>query len=221
MFKTKRRMSMKDNIIKSFFKFSYGSWVGLVLGLVTTMVATRLLPPEDFGQASMFDLFLKVGMIIAVFGTDQAFVRFFYEEAPEKRGALLYNSLKLPLISTSCIVIGIFIFYKPVSQFMIGYVDLTIIVVFVIGIIAQLLFRYAQLVIRMQQKRILFFLLQIFQRVFNLVFIIVVFFFIGLSFKVLVYSKVITFVIIVVIGIYFGSKLWNLNNLKIKDVKHS
>src|SRR5699024_1710372 len=210
-----------DNLVGKFLKFSYGSWVGLVLGLLTTMVTTRLLPPDAFGHDSMFELFMKVGMILAVFGTDQAFVRFFYEEAPEKRGKLLYNSLKLPMITTLCIISGIFVFYKPVTNYIIGYEDFNIDVVFALGIIAQLIFRYAQLVIRMQQKGNLYSLLQIFQKLFNLLFIFVVFFFVGPSFKVLVFSKVISFILLVIIAIYLGRQFWNLKNFKKGNVNHS
>ncbi|QKY70299.1 lipopolysaccharide biosynthesis protein [Lentibacillus sp. CBA3610] len=212
---------MKDNLIKKFLKFSYGSWAGLILGLLTTMVTTRILPPDAFGQFSMFDLFLKVGMILTVFGTDQAFIRFFYEEEPEKRGALLYNSLRVPILTTVLMIVITLIFYKPITNFMIGDADFSFAIVFIIGIIAQLLFRYAQLVIRMQQKGNLYSLLQILQRVFNLLFIFIVFFIIGSSFKVLVFSKVMTFIILVVVGIYFGRQFWNPKNLKVKNVKHS
>src|SRR5690625_1424220 len=103
---------MKDNLFKKFLKFSYVSWIGLVLGLATTMLTTRLLPPEAFGKVSMFDLFLQVAMIFTIFGTDQSFVRFFYEEVPSKRGALLYNSLRLPVITTSMVLVILVVWYR-------------------------------------------------------------------------------------------------------------
>jgi len=212
---------MKDNLFKSFMKFSYGSWVGLILGLATTMLTTRLLPPEAFGKVSMFDLFLQVGMIITIFGTDQSFVRFFYEEEPSKRGALLYNSLRLPVITTSMVLVILVVWYKPITLFLIGRVDFNFAIWIAIGIIAQLLFRYGQLVIRMQQKGNLYSLLQIFRQVFNLVFILLLFYTIGSRFEVLIYSRVITLILVVIVAIYFGKQFWSVQNLKIKDVKHS
>lgn len=212
---------MKDNLLKKFLKFSYGSWVGLILGLGTTMLTTRLLPPEAFGKVSMFDLFLQVGLILAIFGTDQSFVRFFYEEETTKRGALLYNSLRIPSISTSIILIFVIVFYKPITYFLIGNEDLNFAIWMAIGLVSQLLFRYAQLVIRMQQKGSLYSLLQIFRQFFNLVFILLFFYIVGSRFEVLVYSRVITLVLVVVVAIYFGREFWNLNNLKIKNVRHS
>src|SRR5690625_1639839 len=98
---------MKESLIKKFLKFSYGSWIGLVLGLVTTMITTRLLPPDAFGKVSMFELFLQVGLILTIFGTDQSFVRFFYEELPSKRGALLYNTLRIPIFTTIFMIVAL------------------------------------------------------------------------------------------------------------------
>src|SRR5699024_11372549 len=76
------------------------------------------------------------------------------------------------MITTLCIISCICVFYKPVTNYIIGYEDFNIAVVFALGIIAQLIFRYAQLVIRMQQKGNLYSLLQIFQKLFNLLFIL-------------------------------------------------
>lgn len=211
---------MKESLLSKFLKFSYGSWVGLFLGLVTTMFTTRILPPDAFGKASMFDLFLQVTLILVVFGTDQAFIRFFYEEQPSKRGGLLYNCLKIPVITTIIIVSILFLLYDPITNYLFGEKDFIFGILLAIGIITQLLYRYGQLVIRMQQKGNLYSLLQILQRVFNLIFIIIFFHFLGSSFKVLVISSVITFVLLVLISIRLGKEYWRFSNLSIKNVKH-
>lgn len=185
---------MKNSLAKKFVKFSYGSWVGLILGLLITMVTTRLLPPDAFGKASLFDMLIKVGMIFTIFGTDQAFVRFFYEEQSTKRGALLYNSLKIPILNTIIMAAIVLIFYVPITNFLIGDANFSFAIIVVLGIVSQLFFRYGQLVIRMQQKGNLYSILQIFQKIFNLAIVILLFYFIGPTFKVLVFSKVITII---------------------------
>lgn len=212
---------MKDSLVKKFLKFSYGSWVGLVLGLLTTMIITRLLPPDSFGKMSMFDLSLQVVMIFTVFGTDQAFIRFFYEEELEKRGGLLYNSLRIPIISTLIILVLLFVWYKPITYFLFENTEINYVVWLSIGIIAQLLLRYSRLVIRMQQKGNLYSLIQIIEKVFELIFILLLFRFIGAQFEVLVYSKVITISMLVIIAIYFGRNIWHIRGIKQKNLKHS
>lgn len=212
---------MKDNLLKKFFKFSYGSWIGLFLGLAITMLSTRLLPPDAFGKMSMFDLAIQIGLILSIFGTDQSFVRFYYEEEPNKRGALLLNSLRLPLITTVLIVGLLFVFNKSLTSFLIGKEDVKFVIWLAIGMVTQLIFRYAQLVIRMEQNGNLYSILLILQRVFNIFLILLFFYLIGSSFEILVFSKVITLFLLVLIAIYFGKHYWSFKNLKIKDVKHT
>lgn len=212
---------MNDGLITKFFKFSYGSWIGLVIGLATTILTTRLLPPEAFGKVSMFDLFLQVAMIFTIFGTDQSFVRFFYEEEPKKRGALLYNSLRIPIIMTTVILVVLMVWYRPITLFLIGRIDFNFVIWLAIGIIAQLLFRYGQLVIRMQQRGNLYSLLQIFHQTFNVIFILLFFYTIGSRFEVLIFSKILTLSLLSIIAIYFGKQFWSVQNLRIRNVKHS
>lgn len=211
----------KNNLLEKFLKFSYGSWIGLILGLATTMIVTRVLGPENLGKASMFDLALQVGMILTIFGTDQSFVRFFYEEKPNLRGALLYNTLRIPMITSILMILVVLFFYKPLTKFLIGNVDFTLAIWFASGILFQLIFRYGQLVIRMQQKANLYSLLQIFQRVFNLIFILLFLKIVGDSFELLIYSKVMTLLLLTVVAVFFGKQFWSLSNLYKYGTKHS
>ncbi|MDT9026822.1 lipopolysaccharide biosynthesis protein [Rossellomorea yichunensis] len=212
---------MKDSLIKKFLKFSYGSWVGIILGVFNTMLATRLLQPDAFGKASMFDLFIQVGMILAIFGTDQAFVRLFYEEQSNKRGALLYNCLRIPIIIAIVMIGFVIIFYQPISLFLFGKESLSLAFIISIGILTQLLFRFGQLVIRMQQKGNLYSLLQIFQKLFNIILILIFFWLLGSTFEVLIFSKFLALLLVASIAIYFGKQYWSISNLKIRNVEHS
>jgi len=212
---------MNDSLIKKFLKFSYGSWIGLFLGLASTMLITRLLPPDALGKASMFDLFLQIGMILTIFGTDQSFVRFFYEENESKRGALLYNVLKIPMVTTMIMLVFLFIFYQQITEFLIGQSNFYIALWLALGIIGQLLYRYSQLVVRMQQKGNLYSLLQIFLKVFNISFILIFFYLIGSKYEILIWSKVVTFFLLTIIAMYFGKNYWNIRNLRINDTRHT
>ncbi len=212
---------MKGNLLTNFLKFSYGSWLGLILGILTTMVTTRLLSPDAFGKASMFDLFIQLALIFTVFGTDQSFVRFYYEETRERRGTLLYNSLRLPVFFTIFMALVIMLFYSPITVFLFNNSSFKFAMLLVLGIIAQLLFRYGQLVIRMQQKGNLYSVIQIFQSLFNFLFILIYFYIVGAEYEVLIYSRVWTLSLLTVITIYFGKNLWAFRNKGNRDAKHS
>ncbi|WP_226670491.1 lipopolysaccharide biosynthesis protein [Metabacillus litoralis] len=212
---------MNENLLQKFLKFSYGNWVGLIIGLFTTMVITRLLSPTILGKASMFEIFIQVGFIITVVGADQAFLRFFYEEQPNKRGVLLYNSLRIPVLTSFTVIVLIILFYKPITAFLFEKESFILALALAFGIVAQLFLRFSELVIRMQQKGNLYSLLQIFQKLFYLSLILIFFYLIGPNFEVLVFSKVATFILTVGIAIYYGKSLWKLSNFKIKGAKHT
>lgn len=212
---------MKDNLFIKFLKFSYGSWIGLILGVLSTMLITRMFPPDVFGKASMFDLFVQVALIITIFGMDQSFVRFFYEEQNKKRGALLFNSLRIPALISFIMALLIIILYKPITVFLFDKESFLLALLIVCAIFAQLIFRFAQLVIRMQQKGNIYSLLQIFNKLLYLLFVIIFFFLIGSYFEVLIISTVLTVLLLSIIAVLFENQFWSLSNFKIKNVKHS
>jgi len=212
---------MQDNLLKKFLSFSYGSWAGLIIGLLSTMITTRILDPAHFGKASMFTLVINLSMMIVILGTDQSFVRFFYEESEENRGGLLYNCITLPLIFGLIFSLCIIFFSNPISVFLFGEKNLTVMVVLAIGIIVQVLNRYAVLVVRMQQKGNLFSIIEISNRVLNLMTLLLLYFIFGPSYKIIIYSTVISLLVISVYVIFKEKKFWHLNNYNKKNLKHS
>lgn len=212
---------MKENLIEKFLKFSYGSWVGLLLGLFTTMIITRLISVEALGIASMYSLFIQLGMIIVICGADQAFGRFFYEEDEEKRGFLLFNSLKLPLINILIVTFLVLLFYRPITIFLFGSESFILAILISFGIIIQLFVRFSQLILRMQQKANLYSLTQIFQKVFLLVSTLLFVYLIGNNFRILIYSELVAFTLVSIVAIYFGRHFWSVSNLKTSNTKHS
>lgn len=209
------------NLFKKFLTFSYGSVIGLVIGFFTTLLSTHLLSPEDFGKASMFTLAVNVSVIAVIFGTDQSFIRFFYEEEEDKRGGLLYNSIRLPILMI-IILSGLFlVFQEQLTRYLFGTTSDTIILVLLVGIIAQVMLRYGQTVIRMQQKGNLFSFIQILNRVLQLIFLVLVYLIIGPEFEIIVYSTVITLFLLGVITILLEKKFWSFKNRSLTNLKHS
>ncbi|MBS4539287.1 oligosaccharide flippase family protein [Clostridium sp. D2Q-11] len=212
---------MKDNLLKKFLSFSYGSWIGLVIGFVGTMITTRILSPQDFGKASMFTLVLNISMIFIIFGTDQSFVRFFYEEVEDKRGSLLYNCIKIPLLLTVVVSLVILLFSERVSVFLFEEYNFNVLVVLIIGIIIQVLYRYGTLVIRMQQKGNLFSILEILNRLLSLIIILILYHFLGAKYEIIIYSTVINLFLLTIISIISQSEYWNIRNLRSSQTTHN
>lgn len=210
-----------NNLLKKFLSFSYGNWLGIIIGIISTPVITRILSPEDFGKASMFTLAINILMIFIVFGTDQSFVRFFYEEKDSKRGGLLYNCLKLPFVLMGITTFLILVFYKKISILLFDEANLKIIIVLVIGIFFQAIYRFGVLVIRMQQKGHLFSLLQLLQKILNFILILFLFELIGAKYEIIIYAMVISIGILSVFSIFKEKKFWSIKNINLKNLKHN
>jgi O-antigen/teichoic acid export membrane protein len=185
------------------------------------MITTRILLPDDFGKASMFTLALNVSMIFILFGTDQSFIRFFYEEKEENRRGLLYNCLALPsllLVLTSAILL---MFYERISLALFNEINLVVVLFLVIGIATQVYYRFAILVVRMQQKGNLFSILEIVSRILNIVVLIALYITLGRKYEIIVYSTVIANLILFVIAILNEKKFWKFQRIFNKNLLHT
>ncbi|WP_227938658.1 lipopolysaccharide biosynthesis protein [Alkalihalobacillus deserti] len=212
---------MHNKLIKKFLSFSYGSVIGAAIAFITTMVTTRLLQPEEFGKASMFTLFVSIAMILAVFGTDQAFVRFFYEEKENKRGALLYNCLKVSFIILVPVLLLVVVIRIDLLNFLFSEYSVMTFIVLLIAILVQVLYRFGTLVIRMQQKGNIYSMLEILNKVIILVGVVTFYFIFGKTYEILIYSTVISFIVLLIFLIYSQKGYWRLSNLHVVGSYHS
>ena len=98
------------NFLKSFAKFSIGTWVQAFLALISTPIIAWFITPDDFGMASMFILAYKLISTIVLLGGDQGFARYYHEQADTSvlLRATLYPVLFLIIFTT--IVISCFNF---------------------------------------------------------------------------------------------------------------
>ncbi|WLR55472.1 oligosaccharide flippase family protein [Mesobacillus subterraneus] len=210
-----------NNLLKKFFTFFYGSGIGLLIGLVTTFISTRLLPPEDFGKASMFTLSVNLLMIFILFGTDQAFVRFFYEENKELRPRLLLNTMRIPTMLFLLIFSIIFIFRDQIMILILNENDLKVLAVLISSIAFQFLYRFALLVIRMQQKGHLYSSLEILNKSLNLILLVILYYIIGPRYQIIIYSIGITLIVVTIVAIRIEKEFWKPSSIITAKTRHS
>lgn len=207
---------MKNNLLKKFISFSFGTWIGLIIGVISTPIITRLFIPEDFAKASMFNLAINILMIFVMFASDQSYVRFFYEEERDKRKFLLRNSLKIPLVIFFVTSLSILYFRNEVSVFLFGEQHDNIIYLLVASIIIYVINRFSVLVVRMEQLGKIFSILQILLKLLELIFIIALVYLFGNSFENLIYARVATIFIVGLVAIYYGIEHWKFFNKKLE-----
>ncbi|MEN2666956.1 lipopolysaccharide biosynthesis protein [Listeria aquatica] len=154
-------MSQTSNILNKFLSISIGSWIAMLIGFVSTPITTRLLSPDQFGQASIFLLVVDVLAAITLLGSDQSFIRFFYEEETSNRKFLLRGSLRISLATFGLAALLILVFYQTFSAFIFSKVSLWLVFLLLLYVFLRIVSTFASLVIRMQQKGKIFSLIQV------------------------------------------------------------
>ncbi|WP_170272234.1 oligosaccharide flippase family protein, partial [Clostridium tarantellae] len=107
-------------LIKKFLEFAIGNIVVLILGLVSSPLITRLINPIEMGKIGIINTLVNLLILIALIGLDQAYIRYYYDELKENRTQLLKICIKTPFIISMILSIFIIIFYKLISNYIIG-----------------------------------------------------------------------------------------------------
>ncbi|MCM3597510.1 oligosaccharide flippase family protein [Metabacillus idriensis] len=198
----------KNNLLKKFLEFALGSGIVLLLGFISSPINTRLFSPEEFGKFSMFNLFTNILVTIILFGLDQSFVRYFYEEHVKNRPLLLRKTLNISLLICLFTSIIIFFFHNQIFEILFNEMSIQLLTLIIINNFLFLLYKYVILVIRMQQRGKVFSYLQITQKLSNIIITVLFFLFLKNDFIVLIYASVISNFIIVCWGIVLEKKFW-------------
>lgn len=209
---------MNHELLNKFLKFSYGTWISLIIGFLTTPIITRYLNSDDYGKFSMYNLVTNLVVIIITFGTDQSFVRFFYEEEEDKRSKLLYKSILVPSILCVIVCILSIFFIDKISTYLFNEVNVSAFILIIISIIALLINRYVMLVIRMNQDANLYSQIQVINKVVYFIITMIILFKFEQSYKALIMSTTISLVTINIYGIIKRKHLFYLKgNFKTKN----
>ena len=196
------------SMIKSFIKFSFGSIVAAGISFFTTPIITLFILPGEFGRVAIFTLTTSILLQVVLAGTDQGFMRFFYEKDAEDKSDLLWNSILPSFFIWGILSFGILCFWKITSRWLIAEEQFLIVALLPVFLLVNLIDRYAFLVIRMQQKGAIFSLLRIFASVLNAVFLITYCIFFSKTFYAIIFAGIFSTSIIIIISIIYQRKFW-------------
>ncbi|AIW88913.1 MULTISPECIES: lipopolysaccharide biosynthesis protein [unclassified Treponema] len=209
-------------MLKKLLQFSVGSFAAAAVSFFTTPIVTYFIIPEYFGVATLFSTVAVFLFPIVNFGTDQAFMRFFYEKKGADRYALLWSCL----FPCFCIFIflcaGLLIFSHRVSLYFFDKDIPYLVVLLCVDLFFRLIQRYSILSIRMQQKALLFSLLNFFLSITNTATIIVYSLFFEKSYLAIIYGGIVSNLVVSVIAILIERKFWfskfKITGVNIKEV---
>lgn len=197
-------------MLKKLLQFSIGSFAAAAVSFFTTPVVTYFVIPEYFGIATLFSTIATFLFPIINFGTDQAFMRFFYEKEGNERYALLWSCL----FPCCCIFIFLctvlLIFSHRVALYFFDKDIPYLVVLLCVDLFFRLIQRYSILTIRMQQKALLFSLLNFFLSIINTATIIIYSLCFEKSYLAIIYGGIISNLVLSVIAIFIERKFWFL-----------
>ncbi|MBC1520516.1 oligosaccharide flippase family protein [Listeria aquatica] len=212
-------MSQTSNILNKFLSISIGSWIAMLIGFVSTPITTRLLSPDQFGQASIFLLVVDVLAAITLLGSDQSFIRFFYEEETSNRKFLLRSSLRISLATFGLAALLILVFYQSFSAFIFSKVSLWLVFLLLLYVFLRIVSTFASLVIRMQQKGKIFSLIQVLNKSLEFLGILFFAYLMGNHYEVIIYAHISFMILVTVIAISVEYKFWRFFGDQVAPLK--
>ena len=199
---------MRNSVLKHFMIIGSGTFLNMLLGMLSTPIITRIVDTKEYGQLSVFKLYSSIAVMILGMGMDQAFVRFYYDKKDDDyKRSLLRCCIKIPLVAVFICSIAVII--SSYNKW-IEYEFSTFIIIFLcVYSIIELINRFSMLIVRLEYKTKLYSALNIANRIVYLVVVIpLLFIFKESHFEVLIVVMTFSLLVCMVAGIYAQSDIW-------------
>ncbi len=201
-------MNKEKNILKLFIEMGTGTIISMCIGFITTPIITRIVEPSEYGMYSIFTVYTNLSLIILCLGFDQALVRYFYDNKSNSyKQYLLHKCIKAPIIISICIFI-IFILLENLNilKFKLGK---TVLVLLCISIFIQIIYRFSQLILRLEYNTKLYSLLNVIYKIIYVLSALVLLHIATINDTLsLIISTITAFFICLLISIIKEKKLW-------------
>ncbi|HBJ81400.1 oligosaccharide flippase family protein, partial [Pseudothermotoga sp.] len=138
-----------NNLVRRYLSFSIGIWIRPIISFITVPVVSWLIDPSEFGKASLYSTFYFILAYVTLFGTTNAFMRFYFQKSEEERSELLWSCLSVPLILWMITSVSLFAFKYQINSFLIGTRDANIHVLLSMNVLVGILQDFNISVIRM------------------------------------------------------------------------
>jgi O-antigen/teichoic acid export membrane protein len=176
---------------------------------VTAPIITRILEPKELGLASMFLLSLNVLTLLTIFGSNQAFMRYYYDLFGAKKRSFLYKIGYIIIPIYIFISVILIIFRKLFSKIIFEDESFSsLIILLIIGLFLNILLIFAQLIIRLENKGNIFSLQIIGAKIINFSGVLLFYYFITKDYQALIYGEIISIFVSSILLLYFTKKIW-------------
>lgn len=195
--------------IRSFLQFSVGPWTSAVVSFFTAPLISWFIVPVEYGKASFFTIAYSLTFSIILVGTDNSFVRLFYEKDTDKRADLLRNSMAVPLGLWAILAVVAFFNLRLISNLLFGQSSSEAgALILVFAVLAAILERYALLALRMKQRSIHYSMLLVVKSVGNAAIVLFYALVVAKTYLAVVWGLFGSSVVVIIVAVSMESKLW-------------
>ncbi len=200
-------MNESRDLFKKFINFSIGPVIAAFVGFISVPITTWLINPEEYGKSSMFVVFQQLSVLILLAGFDQSFVREYHES--KNKNQLLLNSYVIPFLNAIIVFLILLFCYKPLSLFLFGEINFYSILILGSSLIFITFYRFSSLIIRMEERALLFSITFIMQNIVNLMFVIVLLY-LNKKYTSLIIANLLSHIISSIIVLYLIRGYWKI-----------
>lgn len=200
-------MDESRKLFNKFISFSIGPVFSAVIGFIAVPITTWLINPEEYGKTSMFLVFQQLSTLVLIGGFDQSFVREYNEL--NNKNKLLLNSFIIPFINSIIVFFILTFFYKSISLFLFGEINFYSVLVLASSLIFVTFYRFSTLVIRMEERALIFSVTYIIQNIINLTFVIILSY-LNKKYTSLIIANLLSYTISCIIVLYFIRDNWKI-----------
>ncbi|KLE14630.1 oligosaccharide flippase family protein [Clostridium sp. C8] len=197
-----------NNLFKKFIEFALGNAIVFVLGIISVPLVSRMIDPTQNGKASMFVTYTSLIVLVLTMGIDQAYIRYYNDEEKDSRGRLLRLSIKVPLLTNLILGIALLVFYKQISNIMIGETSFLVILLMLIHSTASILGNFAMVHVRMKQKGKAYSMLGVSNKIAYLALMVVLFYIFKNNYITVILATVLSNIVMVVLAILYEKDDW-------------
>ncbi len=200
---------MKEDLngfMKGLFGFSVGPIVNAGIGFITVPITTWLISSEEFGKSSMYSMVAFFLLMFICLGIDESFTREYHLVKDKKN--LFWNCFFMPFLLSILVGIIIILFKNNISLLLFGNKEIIIILILVISLPVNVIYRFAEILIRMEEKSILYSKIIITNKIINFIILIIMLLFFEKSFRSIILARFISEVIITIILFALTFEIW-------------
>ena len=201
-----QRPSVKYSFLKNYLSFSMGTWVHAVVSFFTVPITSWLISPSDYGKANMFLVLHSMALLMVLFGTPNALMRFYHNV--DYRERLLWSSLIIPVSLST--IFGLFsvIFRERIGILLIEQKSSNVHLILTASVFLGIFQTFNQTVIRMQGRGLVYSALQVVNSTSNVGFLIAYAIFVQRNFYALLYAQLFSSLTTLSLGIYLQREHW-------------